>query len=60
LEPAVTEGDVAELLGRWRDLGLIFADGGQVVLTAVRATNQTLRRVHRHDPVTPTLVGGPR
>jgi len=66
LEPTVTEGDVAELLGRWRGLGLTFADGGQVVLTAVHATNQKLRRVNRRvdDPVTPTptsvLVGEPR
>jgi ribosomal peptide maturation radical SAM protein 1 len=61
LEPAVTEGDVVELLGRWRELGLIFADGGQVVLTAVSATNQKLRQVNRvaGDPVTPTPAPAP-
>ncbi|TDD63708.1 RiPP maturation radical SAM C-methyltransferase [Actinomadura rubrisoli] len=60
---AVNDGDVAKLLDRWRDLGLVFADGGQVVLTAVHAANQELRRVNRQvdDLVTPTptpaLVG---
>ncbi|MFC6080582.1 RiPP maturation radical SAM C-methyltransferase [Sphaerisporangium aureirubrum] len=61
---AVPEGVVTDLLRRWRDLGLIFADGGQVVLTAVSPTNQKLRWASRRAghavPPAPDLVGEPR
>ena len=37
--------DLAELLDRWRELGLIFSDGGQMIHVAVEACNQELTRV---------------
>ncbi len=36
---------LAGLLGRWRDLGIIFSDGGQLIHVAVEARNQELTRV---------------
>lgn len=37
--------DLAELLARWRELGIIFSDGGQMIHVAVEARNQELTRV---------------
>ena len=37
--------DLAGLLGRWRALGIIFSDGGQMIHVAVEARNQELTRV---------------
>ncbi|WP_242902308.1 RiPP maturation radical SAM C-methyltransferase [Actinomadura terrae] len=59
LDPAVTGDDVADLLARWRGLGMLFADGGRVVLTAVDAAGQGLRRVNRRAGDAADLVGAP-
>jgi ribosomal peptide maturation radical SAM protein 1 len=37
--------DLAGLLDRWRELGLIFSDGGQMIHVAAEACNQELTRV---------------
>jgi ribosomal peptide maturation radical SAM protein 1 len=37
--------DVARLLTRWTDLGLLFSDGGQLIAVAAEARNQELTRV---------------
>lgn len=37
--------DLARLLERWRGLGIIFSDGGQMIHVAVEARNQELTRV---------------
>lgn len=46
-EPAgeVTEQRLAELLARWRTLGLVFAEGGQYVQVAPAVANQDLLRL---------------
>jgi ribosomal peptide maturation radical SAM protein 1 len=43
--PGLGDDAVSELLNRWRELGLLYADGGQYVLTAPLANNQALIRV---------------
>lgn len=40
-----TRVDLPELLERWRELGIIFSDGGQLIHVAVEARNQELTRV---------------
>ncbi|MET7474839.1 RiPP maturation radical SAM C-methyltransferase [Streptomyces sp. NPDC005648] len=42
---AVTQERVADLLTRWRRLGLVFADGGQYVQVAPAVANQDLLRL---------------
>jgi ribosomal peptide maturation radical SAM protein 1 len=37
--------DLSVLLERWRELGIIFSDGGQMIHVAVEACNQELTRV---------------
>jgi ribosomal peptide maturation radical SAM protein 1 len=37
--------DLPALLERWRELGIIFSDGGQLIHVAVEARNQELTRV---------------
>ena len=37
--------DLPGLLDRWRELGIIFHDGGQMIHVAVEAHNQELTRV---------------
>ena len=37
--------DLAVLLARWRELGIIFSDGGQMIHVAAEARNQELTRV---------------
>jgi ribosomal peptide maturation radical SAM protein 1 len=37
--------DLSGLLERWRELGIIFSDGGQMIHVAVEARNQELTRV---------------
>jgi hypothetical protein len=37
--------DLSGLLARWRELGIIFSDGGQMIHVAVEARNQELTRV---------------
>lgn len=37
--------DLAGLLARWRELGIIFSDGGQLIHVAAEARNQELTRV---------------
>jgi hypothetical protein len=37
--------DLARLLERWRGLGIIFSDGGQMIHVAADARNQELTRV---------------
>ena len=37
--------DPSALLARWRELGIIFSDGGQTIHVAVEARNQELTRV---------------
>ncbi|MBT2210115.1 RiPP maturation radical SAM C-methyltransferase [Actinomadura sp. NEAU-AAG7] len=59
VDPAVTVDGVADLLARWRGLGLTFADGGQVVLTAADAAGQGRRRVRRRAADPADLVGAP-
>ena len=34
--------DLARLLDRWRELGILFRDGGQMIHVAVEARNQEL------------------
>jgi len=59
--PGLGEDAVSALLGRWRELGLVYTDGGQHVLTAPLANNQALIRISRgrRSTWTPseTLVG---
>jgi ribosomal peptide maturation radical SAM protein 1 len=43
--PGVTADDVAALLGRWRRLGLVFAEGGHYVHVVPQVTNHELHRV---------------
>jgi ribosomal peptide maturation radical SAM protein 1 len=43
--PAADVGLVTALLRRWRDLGLVFAEGGQFVQIAVEARNQELLHI---------------
>ncbi|MGK5498954.1 RiPP maturation radical SAM C-methyltransferase [Streptomyces sp. URMC 125] len=45
LPQAVPGEAVAELLGRWRELGLVFAEGGQCVHVAPAAVNEDLLRL---------------
>jgi len=45
--PGLAEDDMTALLGRWLELGLVFTDGGQHVLTAAIASNQELIRVKK-------------
>ena len=37
--------DVAGLVARWRELGIIFSDGGQLIHVAAEARNQELTRI---------------
>jgi ribosomal peptide maturation radical SAM protein 1 len=37
--------DLAALVARWRGLGIIFSDGGQLIQVAVEARNQELTRI---------------
>ncbi|EEP74839.1 radical SAM domain-containing protein [Micromonospora sp. ATCC 39149] len=48
------EPEVASLLRRWRELGIVFTDGGQFVHVAPRAMNQDLLRI---DHLHPERVG---
>ncbi|WOX16321.1 hypothetical protein [Streptomyces sp. N50] len=41
----MTEERIAELLARWRTLGLVFAEGGQYVQVAPAVANQDLLRL---------------
>ena len=43
--PGATEDDVAELLERWRGLGLLFSDDGQVIHVVPEAVNGELFRL---------------
>ncbi|QNP75337.1 RiPP maturation radical SAM protein 1 [Streptomyces roseirectus] len=44
-EPA-GDGEVREILRRWRELGLVFENGGHVVQVAVPGVNEELLRMH--------------
>ena len=39
--------DLSGLLERWRELGVLFSDGGQMIHVAVEARNQELTRISR-------------
>nr|WP_275406733.1 RiPP maturation radical SAM C-methyltransferase [Streptomyces sp. SID12488] len=43
---AAGDGELREILRRWRELGLIFENGGHVVQVAVPAVNEELLRMH--------------
>ncbi|EWM10510.1 RiPP maturation radical SAM C-methyltransferase [Kutzneria sp. 744] len=45
--PGLGDGAVSALLSHWRELGLLYSDGGQHVSTAPLANNQALTRVSR-------------
>ncbi|WP_103961189.1 RiPP maturation radical SAM C-methyltransferase [Nonomuraea solani] len=57
----VTEDGIAALLERWRELGLVFCDGGQAVHIAPAVANQDLLRLNgdnlgRGEPLVPALA----
>ncbi|MGW0537976.1 RiPP maturation radical SAM C-methyltransferase [Streptomyces sp. NPDC003032] len=62
-----TEARIGELLARWRALGLVFTDAGQLIHVAPAVANQDLMRLdgsrlHRAEPLAAALAttGGPR
>lgn len=64
---SASQARVDELLAHWRDLGLVFTDGGQWVHVAPAVANQDLMRLdgsrlHSAEPLAPALVtsGGVR
>ncbi|MER5771865.1 RiPP maturation radical SAM C-methyltransferase [Streptomyces sp. NPDC001985] len=57
----VTRARIDELLARWRELGLVFAEGGHAVHVVPASANQDLMRVRRRPsrpdgPVVPALA----
>lgn len=43
----VAEGEVADILGRWEELGLVFTDDGRFIQVATEANNQHLLHINR-------------